>query len=123
VMMRGIRGATTVEENSEKEILLATHELLNQMILHNQIDPDRVASVFISTTADITEAFPAKALREFKQWKFVPVMCMQELDVPGGLESCIRVMIHYNTTASQKDIQHIYLKNAVSLRPDLINEE
>jgi chorismate mutase len=122
-MIRGIRGATTIEENSEKEILLATHELLNQMILHNQIDPDKVASVFISTTVDITEAFPAKALREFKEWKFVPVMCMQELDVPGGLERCIRVMMHYNTTASQKDIQHIYLKNAVSLRPDLINEE
>ncbi|MEL3972644.1 chorismate mutase [Rossellomorea oryzaecorticis] len=122
-MIRGIRGAITVEENSEKEILLATHELLNQMILHNQIEPDRVASVFISTTGDITEAFPARALRGFKEWKFVPVMCMQELDVPGGLECCIRVMMHYNTTASQKDIQHIYLKNAVSLRPDLINEE
>ncbi|NQD66290.1 chorismate mutase [Bacillus haikouensis] len=123
MMMRGIRGATTVEENTEKEILLSTHELLNQMILHNQIDPDKVASVFISTTSDITEAFPAKALRNFEDWKFVPVMCMQELKVPGGLERCIRVMIHYNTACPQKEIQHIYLKNAVSLRPDLLNRE
>ncbi|MGR3764829.1 chorismate mutase [Rossellomorea sp. NS-SX7] len=122
-MMRGIRGATTVEKEGAKEILLATHELLNQMIIHNHIDPDRVASVFISATPDIKETFPAKAMREFKDWKFVPVMCMQELDVPGGLERCIRVMIHYNTSTSQKDIQHVYLKNAVSLRPDLLNEE
>ncbi len=122
-MLRGIRGATTVEKNDEKDILLATYELLNQMIIHNHVEPEKVASVFISATPDMTEAFPAKALREFKGWKFVPVMCMQELDVPGGLERCIRVMIHYNTSSSQKDIQHIYLENAVSLRPDLSNEE
>jgi chorismate mutase len=122
-MMRGIRGATTVEENSEKEILLSTHELLDEMIVNNRIDPGMVASVFISTTADITEAFPAKALREFEDWKYVPVMCMQELEVPGGLKYCIRVMIHYNTSCSQKDIKHIYLKKAVSLRPDLLNKE
>ncbi|KSU63466.1 chorismate mutase [[Bacillus] enclensis] len=119
MMMRGIRGATTVEENSEKEILLSTHELLGEMIASNRIDPDKVASVFISATADITRAFPAKALREFDDWKYVPVMCMQELDVPGGLERCIRLMIHYNTGCPQKDIKHIYLKKAVSLRPDL----
>jgi chorismate mutase len=123
MMMRGIRGATTVEENNEKEILHSTHELLNQMILHNHIDPEKVASVFISATSDITEAFPAKALRYLNDWKLVPVMCMQELNVPGGLERCIRVMIHYNTACPQKDIQHIYLKNAVSLRPDLLNKE
>jgi chorismate mutase len=123
MMMRGIRGATTVEENSEKEILLSTHELLDEMIANNRIDPGMVASVFISTTADITEAFPARALREFEDWKYVPVMCMQELDVPGGLKYCIRVMIHYNTSCSQKDIEHIYLKKAVSLRPDLLSKE
>jgi chorismate mutase len=123
MMMRGIRGATTVEENNEKEILLSTHELLDEMIVNNGIDPGMVASVFISTTADITKAFPAKALRGFEDWKYVPVMCMQELDVPGGLNYCIRIMIHYNTSCSQKDIKHIYLKKAVSLRPDLLNED
>ncbi|MCA1054636.1 chorismate mutase [Rossellomorea aquimaris] len=121
-MMRGIRGATTAQKNDEKSILLETRELLKQMMLSNQLDPENVASVFISATADLTAAFPAKALREFNDWKYVPVMCMQELNVPGGLERCIRVMIHYNTTTRQQEIQHIYLNDAVSLRPDLLGK-
>ncbi|MCA1063181.1 chorismate mutase [Rossellomorea sp. AcN35-11] len=120
-MIRGIRGATTTDSDNEKEVLLSTESLLKEMILHNGIVPDDVASVFISATSDITSVFPAKALRNLTDWKHVPVMCMQELDVPHGLPFCIRVMIHYNTSTPQKDIQHIYMKNAVSLRPDLKN--
>ncbi|MCR8846939.1 chorismate mutase [Rossellomorea sp. SC111] len=118
-MIRGIRGATTADRDNEKEILLSTESLLKEMILHNNITAENVASVFISATDDITSVFPAKALRGFEEWKYVPVMCMQELDVPDGLSRCIRVMIHYNTSTPQSDIQHIYMKNAVSLRPDL----
>lgn len=118
-MIRGIRGATTADQDDEKEILLSTESLLKEMIVHNDITADHVASVFISATDDITSAFPAKALRGFEEWKYVPVMCMQELEVPHGLPLCIRVMIHYNTQTPQCDVQHIYMKNAVSLRPDL----
>jgi chorismate mutase len=121
-MIRGIRGATTADRDNEKEILLSTESLLREMILHNNIRAENVASVFISATEDITSVFPAKALRVFEEWKYVPVMCMQELDVPHGLSLCIRVMIHYNTSTPQSDIQHIYMKNAVSLRPDLIKK-
>lgn len=118
-MIRGIRGATTADQDNEKDILLSTESLLKEMILHNNITAENVASVFISATNDITSVFPAKALRGFSDWKYVPVMCMQELDVPHGLSLCIRVMIHYNTSTPQNEIQHIYMKNAVSLRPDL----
>ncbi|PFA70038.1 chorismate mutase [Bacillus sp. AFS015802] len=118
-MIRGIRGATTADGDNEKDILLSTESLLKEMILHNDLKAENVASVFISATRDITSVFPAKALRRFKEWKYVPVMCMQELEVPHGLPLCIRVMIHYNTSTPQSDIQHIYMKNAISLRPDL----
>ncbi len=67
------------------------------MIKLNQIHPDSVASVFISTTEDINAAFPAKALRKFEGWTYVPVMCMQEIPVPNSLKMCIRIMMHVNT--------------------------
>ncbi len=118
-MIRGIRGATTTDSNTEEEILLSTEDLLKEMIIVNNLIPENVASIFISATRDLNRSFPAKALRRFQDWKYVPVMCMQELEVPTGLERCIRVMIHYNTSTPQQEIQHIYMKNAVLLRPDL----
>ncbi|MGG5253797.1 chorismate mutase [Neobacillus sp. SM06] len=118
-MLRGVRGATTIEQNSETVILSATEELLAKMIEVNGIEPEAVASVFISATDDVNAVFPAKALRRFPGWTYVPVMCMQELHVPNSLEYCVRVMMHVNTDKTQKEIVHVYLKDAQSLRPDL----
>lgn len=118
-MIRGIRGAITVTEDKESEILSATERLLREMIARNNIHPEQVASVFISVTEDITSAFPARALRSIEGWKYVPVMCMREIPVPSSLPLCIRVMMHVNTTAAQKDVRHVYLEDAVILRPDL----
>ncbi|WP_394232779.1 chorismate mutase [Niallia oryzisoli] len=120
-MIRGVRGAITVQVNTEKEIMQATDRLLHSMIVENEIAPEDVASVFISVTDDITEAFPAKVLRSLDGWSYVPVMCMKEITVSNALEKCIRVMIHVNTVKSQQEINHIYLENAVVLRPDLAN--
>jgi chorismate mutase len=120
MVVRGIRGATTVKENTEQEILQATDELVKEIIQKNGIFPEDVASVFISVTDDITEAFPAKALRTLEGWSYVPVTCMKEITVSGALKKCIRVMMHVNTTKSQQDIHHVYLEGAVVLRPDLV---
>ncbi|MDQ0197513.1 chorismate mutase [Neobacillus ginsengisoli] len=122
-MIRGVRGATTVGENSEEEILSATEELVAKLIVENHILPDSVASVFISTTEDISAAFPAKVLRKFEGWTYVPVMCMREMQVPNSLNMCIRIMMHLNTVQSQKEIIHVYLRGAKVLRPDLENEK
>lgn len=119
IVIRGIRGATTVTENREDEIIEATEILLRQMIEQNKIEANMVASVFISVTEDITAAFPAKAIRLINGWTFVPVMCMREIPVPSALAKCIRVMMHVNTMIPQEEISHIYLGNAISLRPDL----
>jgi chorismate mutase len=118
-LIRGVRGAITVNQNIEEEIINATDELLAKLIEENHIQPDLVASVFISTTADIDAAFPAKALRKLEGWTFVPVMCMQEMPVPNSLKMCVRIMMHVNTTQSQEEIIHVYLKGAKILRPDL----
>jgi chorismate mutase len=118
-MIRGVRGATTINGNTEEAIISATEELLAKLIEVNQIHPDYVASVFISTTEDIDAAFPAKAMRKFAGWTYVPVMCMREMTVPNSLEMCVRIMLHVNTVQSQEEIIHVYLKEAKVLRPDL----
>lgn len=118
-MIRGVRGATTVSGNTEEEILSATEELVGKLIESNHIDPDSVASVFISATEDINSAFPAKALRKFAGWTFVPVMCMREMPVSNSLNMCVRIMLHVNTEQSQDEIVHVYLNEAILLRPDL----
>lgn len=118
-MIRGVRGAITVEINEEAIILRATENLVKKMIQENNIEAENVASVFVSVTDDLTSAFPAKVIRMLEGWAYVPVMCMKEISVPNSLEKCVRIMMHVNTEQSQKEIQHIYLEKAVQLRPDL----
>lgn len=118
-MVRGVRGAITVTKNNEQEILEATTMLVKEMISRNNIDPETVAHVLITVTDDIDAAFPAKVLRLLPNWTYVPVMCAREIPVQGALERCIRVLMTVNTPISQKEIQHVYLKEAVCLRPDL----
>ncbi|WP_216829246.1 chorismate mutase [Alkalihalobacterium elongatum] len=118
-MIRGIRGATTVEVNEEEVILDATEKLLEQLISKNEIKPEDVAQIIVTVTHDLTATFPAKALRRFEGWKFVPIMCALEVPVPNSLPMCIRVMITAETDVPQSEVEHIYLENAVSLRPDL----
>jgi len=118
-MIRGARGATTVSANTEEDIITATKELMAKLIEVNNIAPDSVASAFVSTTEDIDAAFPAKALRQFKGWTYVPVMCMREMPVPNSLKMCVRIMLHVNTNLAQEEIVHVYLREAKVLRPDL----
>ncbi|QGH34790.1 chorismate mutase [Gracilibacillus salitolerans] len=121
-MIRGIRGATTVKNNDADEIIQVTREMIEAMASENDIDPETIASVMISVTPDLNATFPAKALRLIDGWKYVPVMCMPEINVPGSLPKCIRVMMTVNTSKNQKEIEHIYLNDAIKLRPDLIEE-
>lgn len=121
-MIRGIRGATTVESDTEMEVISAVEKLMAEIIQVNEVNPDMVASVFFSATEEIRSVFPAKALRKFEGWTYVPVTCMKEIPVSNSLPFCIRVMIHVNTTKSQKEIQHVYQAGATVLRPDLTKQ-
>jgi chorismate mutase len=118
-MVRGLRGATTVSENTKAAILGATSELLERLIAQNQIVISDIASILFSTTADLNAEFPAAAARELG-FEDTPLLCMTEIPVPGGLPMCIRILLHVNTDKNQKDLKHIYLKDAIKLRPDQI---
>lgn len=118
IQCRGIRGATTVEVDSAADILEATRELLARMVQANGVAAQDVASVFFTVTPDLTAAFPARAARDLG-WQHVALLDAQEIPVPGSLPRCVRVLIHWNTDKSQEQIQHIYLRGAASLRPDL----
>lgn len=120
MLCRGVRGATTVETNSKEEILAATRQLLALIIRANGIDTEMVASVTFSVTSDLNAEFPALAARQLG-WLDVPLLCTYEIDVPGSLRRCIRILVLWNTEKSQRDIRHIYVNEAVRLRPDLSN--
>jgi chorismate mutase len=115
---RGVRGATTVSENNREEILAATRQLVALLVRRNNIDPADVASATFTTTPDLTAEFPALAARQLG-WLDVPMLCGHEIAVPGSLPRCIRVLVNWNTDKSQQEIQHIYIRDAVRLRPDL----
>ncbi|KXH82108.1 chorismate mutase [Sporosarcina sp. HYO08] len=118
-MVRGLRGATTVQRDESEDVLAATEALVIELAEVNKVLPKDIISVLISTTTDIHSTFPAKAVRSIDGWKYVPVMCTHEMDIPGALPRCIRVLMHVNTDVPQRYIQHVYQNDAVKLRPDL----
>ncbi len=113
---RGIRGATTVEENTKEAILDATRELLQLMVEANDIAVDDVGSATFTTTSDINAEYPAVAARQLG-WHDAALLCGHEMNVPDSLTKCIRILLMYNTEKSAQEINHIYIKNAVNLRP------
>ena len=115
---RGVRGATTVQSNTRDDILKATRQLVALMIRQNGIEPEGVASAIFSTTHDLDAEFPALAARQLG-WLEVPLLCTNEIDVPGSLSRCVRVLVNWNTGKAQHEVMHIYIKEAVKLRPDL----
>lgn len=117
-MLRGVRGATTVESNDREEIFSAVAELLQTIVQENDIHKEDIGAAIFSSTPDIPSAFPAAGARAVG-WDEVPLFGAQELDVPTGVPCCIRVLLLLNTDLSQKEIKHIYLKNATILRQDL----
>lgn len=114
---RGVRGATTVARDDRELVLKATRELLGLMIRLNEIETEDVASAIFTTTPDVVSAFPATAARQLG-WLDVPLMCSHEISVPGSLSHCVRILLHWNTNKPQHEIQHVYLHEARTLRPD-----
>lgn len=117
-VVRGIRGAINISQNSESEITGATRELLIKMAKANYVKQEDIVSIFFTLTSDLNAAFPATAARELG-WIHVPLLCSVEVDVPNAMPLCIRVMMQVNTELTQKQVKHIYLREARSLRADL----
>jgi len=106
-----------VGENTAEAIVQATRALLQQIIELNEVHEEDVASVIFSLTPDLNGAFPALAARQLG-WNDAALMCCQEIAVPDGVPHCIRVLVHWNTTRSIKEIRHVYADGAADLRPD-----
>jgi chorismate mutase len=119
---RGIRGATTVEIDTADAILAATRELLVRIVEVNDLVASDIASAIFTLTPDLTATFPARAARDLG-WQHVPLLDAQEVPVPDSLSRCVRVLVLWNTERSQDEIQHVYLRDAGSLRPDLYKSE
>jgi chorismate mutase len=120
VKVRGIRGATTVDRDEADTILSATEELVREIVAANAIVPEDVASALFTVTPDLRAEFPAAAARRMG-WTMVPLLNFTEIGVPGRLPRCIRVLVHVNTERTQNEMVHVYLREAVALRPDLVS--
>ena len=112
---RGIRGATTVAENTREAIVAASKELLQGMAEANRVEVGDVACILFSTTPDLDAAFPAAAARQLG-WTKVALLCGHEMDVPGSLRGCLRVLMLVNTERRDEEIEHVYLRGAEGLR-------
>lgn len=119
---RGIRGATSVEENDKAAILGATQELLSTMCARNHIAVENIVSVFFTVTPDLNAAYPAQAARRIG-WQQTPLICAADMDVPGSLPRCVRVLMHADLNCSIDEVRHVYLGDARSLRPDWSQED
>jgi len=119
ICMRGVRGAAVATEDTPEAIYAATQALLEAIVAANPgLCPEDLASVIFTVTDDLRSAYRARAARQLG-WTMTPLMCALEIPVPGSLPHCIRVLLHWNTSLPQSAIQHVYLGEAVSLRPDL----
>jgi len=121
--IRGIRGATTVNADKPDLILQATRELLEAILNENEsMRPEDIGSAVFTVTDDLASTFPAQAARQMG-WGLVPMLCAREIPVPNSLPLVIRVLVHWNTEVPQDQVTHVYLRDAVKLRPDLASAQ
>ena len=116
--VRGLRGATTVDADTPSDIEQRTLEMLGEIMRANELTTDDVISILFTATADVISAFPATAARQ-AGFGSVPMICAQEIPVPGSMPRCIRVLLHVTTSTPADELHHIYLHGAKGLRDDL----
>lgn len=117
--VRGIRGAITVDENNNPAITQAVVELLRKMADANSFLTEDLAAVLFSSTPDLNAGFPATAARTLPGYEIVPLFGTSEINPPGSLPRCVRILILWNTSKPQSAIKHVFLREAATLRPDL----
>lgn len=118
--LRGLRGAITVEENSQKAIWSAAQLLITELMSANQIHPDTIGAIIFSSTKDLTAAFPTTGVRQLPAMQYLPLFDTVEVDVEGSMPMCLRVLILADVDKSLNEVCHVYLGDAKKLRPDLI---
>lgn len=112
-----LRGATSVELDDADEIMRATAELMQAILERNGLTPEMAVSCVFTATGDLTSQFPAVAARQIG-FESVPLLCAQEIPVPGSMSHVIRVLLHYHAEDGHEPV-HVYLGRTKSLRADL----
>jgi chorismate mutase len=116
--VRAIRGATTLERDEREHLVARTQELIRALFERNDLAEDDLISIVFTATADVHSAYPAEAARE-AGITHVPLLCARELEIDGGIERCVRLLIHAYTDRAARDLRHVYLHEARQLRTDL----
>jgi chorismate mutase len=119
--IRALRGATTVAEDDPVLIRAGVQELLEALLEDNDLTPLEIVSAVFTATPDLVSEFPAHAARVYG-WNDVPLLCAQELPVPGSLPRCVRVLLHVETSKPRNEMRHVYLRDAILLRQDLLSD-
>ncbi|HLZ21052.1 MAG TPA: chorismate mutase [Ktedonobacterales bacterium] len=123
IACRGIRGATTAAANTREDILSATRELLERLVARNEVQPEDIASIFFTVSDDLNAEYPALAARQLG-WTESALLCAREIPVPEKhVARCIRVLLLANSARSAAEIRHVYLRDAVALRPNRADTE
>jgi chorismate mutase len=113
---RGIRGAIAVSANSRKSILAATKKLLSKMVRVNELETKDIVAILFTTTPDLDAEFPAAATRELGWPSNLALLCGHEMNVPGALPRCLRVLMLVNTERGPDEITHVYIGEAKKLK-------
>jgi len=113
---RGIRGAITLPGNDRENIMTATKRLLKEILRANEVEMDDIAAIFFTTTPDLNAEFPAAATRELGWPQHIALLCGHEMDVPGSLPHCLRILMLVNTKKKAEEITHVYLEEAKKLK-------
>ena len=116
--VRAARGAIVVARDDADTLLEATSRLLQEMIARNVVAHDDLVSILFTVTDDLRSAFPAEGARRIGLGS-VPLLCAREIPVDGSMPSVVRVLMHFHTESAMKEVVHVYLDGAESLRDDL----
>jgi chorismate mutase len=116
--VRGLRGATTVDEDTVSQVTERSQELMRELMERNGLVEDDIVSILFTATGDVHSIFPATAIREIG-FGAVPLLCAAEIPVPGAMPLCIRALLHVYTERSREEMHHVYLHGAHALRDDL----
>lgn len=116
--VRALRGATTVDADTEEQVSTRVQALVAEMLRRNDVDKDDLISIIFTATEDVVSMFPATAARAAGLGD-VPLICARELSITDGTPRCIRVLMHLTTERTRSELHHVYLEGARGLRDDL----
>jgi len=116
--VRALRGATTLDADTEEQVNERVQALLREMLARNDVDHDDIVSIVFTATEDVTSMFPATAARGIGLGD-VPLLCAREISVKGAAPMCVRVLLHLTTERPRSELRHVYLEGAKGLRDDL----